>query len=206
MNLTYPSDKDLVLYLVSPAGRVIELAGHNGGSGQNFTSTTFNQGASTSISAGNAPFNGTFRPESSLSVFSGLNGKGVWWLVVEDDGRAGTGKLVSWTLSLQGTSGRGAGIAPALVEDSPGLVSINPTPLALSASELASSPRAINPARTTAPADDVFNHFNAGQTDAIRVAPVAIVNAIFGTGQFGSEADLEALDILFQMSEDTLAA
>jgi subtilisin-like proprotein convertase family protein len=206
VNLTYPSDGDLAIYLVSPAGRVIELAYHNGGSGQNYTSTIFADAGSTSIASGSAPFNGTYRPESPLSVFAGKNAKGTWWLVVEDDGRTGSGKLLSWSLSLQGTAGGGAGSAPALLENEPtaGLVSTNPVPQAQAAVATLSTPtQPVNLNIVSVATDQVFTRTLPEQAVAPVTQPsLLVLNALFGTGRFGSFADGDALDLVFPASED----
>ncbi len=205
VNLTYPSDGDLAIFLVSPAGRVVELSYHDGGTGQNYTSTLFADGASTSINAANAPFRGTYRPQSPLAVFAGKNAKGTWWLVVEDDGKVSSGKLLSWSLSLQGTAGGGAAAAPALLDAGPGvdLVSTIPVPLAGAAAETTVQAQPVNPSNAFEPAGGTFTRFILPQPFTTATQPsVAVVNALFGTGRFGSFADGDALDSLFQTSEE----
>ena len=66
VNLTHTSTGELDIFLVSPSGAVLELSTDNGGSGDNFTNTVFRDNAPTSITAGTAPFTGSFRPEGTL--------------------------------------------------------------------------------------------------------------------------------------------
>ena len=83
-----------------PNGVEIELASDVGGSGDNFTGTTFDDQSATSITAGTAPFTGSFRPEGLLSTFNGINALGSWELRVFDDAGADIGNLDSWSLEL----------------------------------------------------------------------------------------------------------
>lgn len=66
LNFTHTFDGDLDIYLVSPGGQVLELSTDNGGGNDNFTNTVFCDNAATNITAGAAPFTGTFRPEGTL--------------------------------------------------------------------------------------------------------------------------------------------
>ncbi len=60
------------------------LTSNLGGTGDNFTDTTFADSATTSISAGAPPFTGSFRPLSPLSALNGKNIAGTWQLLVLD--------------------------------------------------------------------------------------------------------------------------
>jgi subtilisin-like proprotein convertase family protein/subtilisin family serine protease len=93
--------QDLDIYIVGPTGAKVELSTDNGGSNANYTDTTFDDQAAISITAGTAPFTGSFRPEGSLATFNGLNPNGVWTLQVIDDSSQGTaGTLVSWSIQF----------------------------------------------------------------------------------------------------------
>lgn len=111
-NITHGYDGDLIISLRAPNGRVVTLVNRRGGSGNNFTNTLMDDAASKGIAAGSAPFAGSFRPESPLAAFNGLNAKGTWRLTVSDQARRETGSLNSWSLSIQtagmksGTEGR----------------------------------------------------------------------------------------------------
>jgi subtilisin-like proprotein convertase family protein len=91
VNHTY--DSDLTMTLIAPDNSSIPLALNRGGSGDNFGTgtndcsgvpTLFDDSAGTAISAGNAPFAGSFKPESPLSGFNGKSVKGTWKLRVAD--------------------------------------------------------------------------------------------------------------------------
>ncbi len=61
--LTHTYDSDLSFTLIHGAGSVSLISGR-GASGDNFINTRLNDSATTPISAGTAPFNGEFQPES----------------------------------------------------------------------------------------------------------------------------------------------
>ncbi|NBT63591.1 MAG: hypothetical protein EBT02_17700, partial [Planctomycetia bacterium] len=100
INVTHTYDSDLIISLKSPTGVVSTLSYRRGGSSDNFLSTIFDDEATKAISSGVAPFTGSFKPETLLSAFDGLNARGVWTLTVEDKATYDTGKLNSWALSL----------------------------------------------------------------------------------------------------------
>lgn len=85
VDISHPFVGDLVLFLVGPDGQRIRLVGNVGGSGNNFTGTTFDDQAAAPISAGVPPFSGRFRPEEPLSTLVGTNVIGTWTLEVTDD-------------------------------------------------------------------------------------------------------------------------
>ena len=78
----------------------IDLSSDNGGSGDDYLDTVFDDGASTSIIGASAPFIGSFQPEQPLSTFNGISRVGTWTLSVYDDGGYTAGTLNSWTLSI----------------------------------------------------------------------------------------------------------
>ena len=91
LNITHPNDSDLQVTLSSPHNTVVASLFQNiGGSGQNFTNTTFSTTATNDIANASAPFTGTFAPSvGSLSQFNGLSGSSVngnWTLKVVDLG------------------------------------------------------------------------------------------------------------------------
>jgi hypothetical protein len=91
------------------------LANRRGSSGDNYTNTVFDSTATKAISAGTAPFAGTYRPETSLAAaYNGYDAAGTWQLIVQDRARLDSGKLNSWSLTIQGTPGTGAGAARAV--------------------------------------------------------------------------------------------
>ena len=95
-------DGDLVFQLVGPDGTTVPLATNRGSSGDNFgsgandcsgTPTVFDDAAATAIGTGLAPFAGSFKPESPLSVFNGKAVTGQWKLRVADTAAGDTGTL-----------------------------------------------------------------------------------------------------------------
>ncbi len=112
VRLNHTFDGDLALYLISPIGKVVALSTNNGGSGDNYgsgandctgTKTLFSDGAATSITAGVAPFAGSFKPEQALSAYASDNPQGGWKLRVVDSasGDVGTVGCVTLTLTRQ---------------------------------------------------------------------------------------------------------
>jgi subtilisin-like proprotein convertase family protein len=104
VRLNHTFDFDVVLMLVAPDGTTVSLTENEGLDGDNFGTgandcsgvpTVFDDSATTAIGAGVAPFAGTFRPETPLSVLNGKNATGVWRLRAfdvfppEDDGTLG---------------------------------------------------------------------------------------------------------------------
>ncbi|HYH61521.1 MAG TPA: proprotein convertase P-domain-containing protein, partial [Solirubrobacterales bacterium] len=96
--LTHTFDGDLVISLIAPDSTTVLLSSQRGGSGDNYTNTVFDDEAATAISAGTAPFTGSFRPEQALSVLDGKPAAGTWTLKVVDQASADTGTLGSWGL------------------------------------------------------------------------------------------------------------
>ncbi len=105
INIQHPNMGDLEIQLVSPGGTTIFLSDNRGGNGANFTDTTFDDSAGTSIvsvTAANAPFTGRFRPEQPLSMFNGNEEEGNWMLVVRDTSNdEQTGTLLSFQVNVQ---------------------------------------------------------------------------------------------------------
>jgi hypothetical protein len=103
LDITHSEDQQLHAFLVSPSGKRVELFSDVGGTGDNFTGTTLWDGAATSITAGAAPFSGTFRPEEPLSNLRHLTPNGLWQLQVYDDlGTVGFahGRINSWAMEI----------------------------------------------------------------------------------------------------------
>ena len=103
--LSHTYDSDLVIRLIGPGGRISTLVNRRGGSANNFTNTTLDDEAGTAISAGAAPFTGTYRPETTLTTFDGRNARGTWTLEVYDAAGQDIGTLTAFSLILTGTNG-----------------------------------------------------------------------------------------------------
>jgi subtilisin-like proprotein convertase family protein len=109
VRLNHTFDGDLVISLVHPDGTVLPLSTNRGGSGQNYgtggndcsgTHTVFDDAAAAPISAGVAPFAGTFRPESPLSAFNGKASNGTWILRVADTAALDVGTIGCFQLEI----------------------------------------------------------------------------------------------------------
>ena len=109
--LPHTFDSDLLLELVAPDGTTSILSANNGGAGQNYGTncspdsarTFFDDDATIPISAGFAPFTGTYRPDEPLAVFSGKSGtnvNGTWQLHVVDQAAIDVGTIECWSLNL----------------------------------------------------------------------------------------------------------
>ena len=103
INISTTWAADLDIYLVSPSGTVIELSTDNGGSGDNYTDTVFDDAAALSITAGTAPFTGAFRPEQPLSTLNGEPANGTWRLRVTDDLSSFPGTINAWSITMGST-------------------------------------------------------------------------------------------------------
>ncbi len=103
VNLTiyHTYDGDISIYLKGPNNSEIDLSSRNGGSGDNYVNTIFDDEASTPITSGTAPFTGSYRPEQLLSTFDNNPVNGSWVLRVRDDFSGDTGQLISWCLIIQ---------------------------------------------------------------------------------------------------------
>jgi hypothetical protein len=100
VRLNHTFDADLEINVQDPVGRNALLSQNNGGAGDNYgtgnndctgTPTTFDDEAVTPISAGTAPFSGSFQPETPLSVFDGRGMNGVWNFSFADQAGLDTG-------------------------------------------------------------------------------------------------------------------
>jgi subtilisin-like proprotein convertase family protein len=150
LNINHTFDRDLVITLVSPWGAQINLVYREGGNGHNFTGTILDDSAAQPISAGLAPFSGSYQPEQPLASLNGFNPNGVWTLLVNDVALNDVGTLLSWTLTLSVpepsavTDSNGNFVLAGLPQGSysirvappPGWVqtTINPPPLSVSVS------------------------------------------------------------------------
>ncbi len=98
LNLTHTYDGDLDIFLIGPNGVRVELSTDNGGTGENFTNTVFDDQAATAITAGTPPYTGSFRPEGSLATLNGIPANGTWTLEITDDAGGDSGVLLGWSL------------------------------------------------------------------------------------------------------------
>ncbi|MCK5801174.1 MAG: proprotein convertase P-domain-containing protein [Lentisphaeria bacterium] len=104
LNIRHSYDQDLEIFLgYDNHGQsfCVELSTNNGGSGDNYTQTLFDDSAEQSITDGNPPFSGRYRPESPLAVLLNARTDGDWVLFVNDSYAVDVGVLESWTLTLE---------------------------------------------------------------------------------------------------------
>jgi len=103
INISHAWDSDLNISLRSPNGVTVDLSSGNGGAGDNYTDTVFDQEASTIITAGSPPFTGSFVPEGDLSTIYGDYAQGTWSLIVTDTfGPLDGGVINSFNLEVCG--------------------------------------------------------------------------------------------------------
>jgi subtilisin-like proprotein convertase family protein len=109
IRLNHTFDADLSISLIGPDGTTVDLSSGNGGGGDNFGSganscagqpTVFDDSAAASITAGAAPFAGTFRPEQALSAFNGKPTAGTWKLKITDTAALDVGTLFCFQLEV----------------------------------------------------------------------------------------------------------
>ncbi|MBR9845276.1 MAG: T9SS type A sorting domain-containing protein [Algicola sp.] len=104
VTISIPHDwnNDLDIFLISPAGTIVELSTDNGEDfDDDYIDTVFDQEATIPITDGVSPFTGTFIPEGDLSVLYGEMSGGDWTLSVDDDfGFADGGQILTFSLEL----------------------------------------------------------------------------------------------------------
>ncbi len=102
LNLTiyHTHDSSLYIWLLRPGGSMLPLSLANGGSGENYFNTTFDDESSISITEGVPPFNGAYRPETPLSNYDNLPMEGDWVLRIYNYSQTITGQLTNWCLSF----------------------------------------------------------------------------------------------------------
>ena len=83
----------------------------NGGSGDNFSNTTFDEDSGNAMTCGAgefaaAPYTGSFVSPGAgtMDAFDGTSSGGVWTLNVADDSSICSGTLNSWSLTLAGNT------------------------------------------------------------------------------------------------------
>jgi subtilisin-like proprotein convertase family protein len=100
VDIDHPFVGDLRLVLISPSGTRILLSNRNGGDGDDYTGTIFDDAAGVEITAGNAPFTGRFRPEEPLSTLMSESVNGTWTLEVTDDAPRDMGQILGVTITI----------------------------------------------------------------------------------------------------------
>jgi subtilisin-like proprotein convertase family protein len=182
LSITHTNVQHLDVYLVSPSGTKVELFTDVGGSGDNFINTTLDDQAAISITAGSAPFTGTYRPEGQLADFNGQSADGIWTLQVYDDTSGTTGTLTAWSVIITTAE-------PTAVSDSDGSYVLTDVPAGaqtvrrvLQSGYTATQPSSGSYA-VTMTSDDTIIGRDFGQTQAPLPPKVTAVTIDDGTGQ-----------------------
>lgn len=100
LNISHTWVSDISIRLISPGGTDVLLFNRRGGSGDNLVNTVFDDAAAASITAGTAPFTGSWRPEQPLSVLNGTSANGTWTLRIQDFATDDPGLLNSFNLKF----------------------------------------------------------------------------------------------------------
>ena len=96
---------DLVGSLVAPDGTSVTLFDRRGLDGNNICQAVFDDGATRgieSVQSGDAPFTGTWRPESPLAGLNGHSADGTWNFHVVDAAQLDVGSVRAFTLHVSG--------------------------------------------------------------------------------------------------------
>lgn len=100
INVFHTYTSDLEISLSSPDGTTVVLVSSEGGSGDHFINTIFDDDSTSSIDDASAPFQGSFKPEGELKEFKDNQAQGTWTLNIEDKYYMDGGSLNNWTLTL----------------------------------------------------------------------------------------------------------
>src|SRR5262249_13213791 len=84
LDIVHPHDGALALSLRSPWGADIPLVTYPSVTGSDFDQTIFDDQAATTIANGAPPYQGSYRPESPLSLVNGRDAFGTWQLTISD--------------------------------------------------------------------------------------------------------------------------
>ncbi len=107
ITVEHPNVSDLDIYLIAPDGTRVELSTDNGGEGDNYTDTVFDDDASIDITDGEAPFTGSYVPEGDLNILNGMSSTGTWNVEFTDDSDLYGGFITYIRLDICGTTSLG---------------------------------------------------------------------------------------------------
>lgn len=100
LDITHTYDGDVEIFLIGPDGTEIDLCVGHGGDGNNFVGTIFDDDASIPISAGSAPFTGSYIPDEPLATYAGMSIAGDWVLHIYDNAMNDQGTLLNWCIDM----------------------------------------------------------------------------------------------------------
>lgn len=98
VDITHPRTTELRVILISPNNTSIMMSDRNGGDGDNYTQTIFDDQAVKSIKEGTSPYRGPYRPEQSFSPLFNNPLSGEWQLRIVENGMTNSGMLNQWCL------------------------------------------------------------------------------------------------------------
>ena len=100
VDITHTWLEDLALVLISPNGQRVQLTDRIGENQDNYRRTIFDQEAEASITSGEPPYTGRFRPAGDLSVFYNTDSGGTWVLEITDNEPEDVGSLRTAELTI----------------------------------------------------------------------------------------------------------
>ena len=100
VNIEHDWDSDLDISITSPDGVTVDLSSGNGGGGDDYIDTIFDDDATSPITGGAPPFTGSFQPEGDLNDFNGDFSDGIWVITVSDTFGALDGGIIN-ALSIE---------------------------------------------------------------------------------------------------------
>lgn len=120
-DITHTWTGDVTITLTSPDGTDLNLASFNGGTGDNYTDTVFQDGGAN-INLASAPFTGTFQPEGGTfaATFAGESIEGDWILTLVDTFGNQGGVLNNFVLNIDSTITQVICPADITVDSDPG--------------------------------------------------------------------------------------
>ncbi len=101
LSINHTNDQDLYIWLIRDGVPMHLLSKENGGEGDNYTNTTFDDEAELSIKEGTPPFTGHFKPEAELTVLDNTELQGLWRLRILNLSTVVQGELLSWCMNFQ---------------------------------------------------------------------------------------------------------
>ncbi len=100
VDISHTRTGELRLILKGEDDTAVMLSDRNGGEGDHYTNTIFDDQADVPVSEAQAPFTGRYMPEMPLSAFNGKPLAGNWQLRINDGGSGNSGTLNNWCLQF----------------------------------------------------------------------------------------------------------
>jgi len=100
VTINHTNDTDLYIMLTHTGFGQTNMSIHNGGSGNNYIGTVFDDEADTLITNGTPPFTGLYRPEVSLDKYDNSVSLGYWILKIFNMSDSITGQLIEWCVNI----------------------------------------------------------------------------------------------------------